>query len=396
MKKRNYSLLVILLILSISIILSCSNSTGPEDDHSFPTAIDSVATDIMIIVYPDGGYIFGGKPNSESESFAPVYGLVLDTIELATEGSVTIDIVDHDNYLLYAEADGFYTELYKSGKGESVTIDLDAVPNVPNSITGVIFEQSQFLSDCYFDKKNIVITAVGGESITGTTDSLGRYGFSDLDQFDYILHFNQYGGANSFQILNTQATDYKDLFFTYDFIAEAPNLYLYPETTIDISVDIDFPNGGQIIVSEPPYNNGWDVDVTPEGIIDSQYDYLFYETRQPISLNYMSGWLLDGSDLENETRFLLGNLGFVGREIDDFVDYWLPRFGTTPYLAVYPQDVEEMITLTINPVPDNLLRMIFFFKPLAEPIQLEELPLPDVIQRNGFTAVEWGGILISE
>ncbi|MCP4703800.1 MAG: hypothetical protein GY865_04245 [candidate division Zixibacteria bacterium] len=396
MKTRDYSLLVLLLIVSISTILSCSNSTGPEDDHSFPAAIDSVATDITIYVHSDPGYILGGKPNSESESFAPVYGLVLDTIEMASEGAITITIPDYDNYLLYAEADGFYTELYKIGSGESVTINLDAVPNVPNSVTGVIIEQSEFFANCYFESKNIVLTAVGGESIIGKTDSLGRYGFSNLDQFDYFLHFNQYGGANSFQILNTQATDYKDLFFTNDFMVEAPNLYLYPETTSDISVDIDFPNGGQIIVSEPPYNNGWDVNVTPEGIIDGVYDYLFYETRQPISLNYMSGWLLDGSDLENEIRFLLGNLGFVGREIDDFIDYWLPRFGTTPSLAVYPQDVEEMISLTIDPVPDNLLRMIFLFRPLDVPIELEELPLPDAIQRNGFTAIEWGGILISE
>ncbi len=384
MKTRQYLLLVSLLILSVSIILSCSNSTGPEENHSFPSAIDSVATDITLYVYSDG------------------WGNILDTIEMATEDTIRIDIYEESpygdpaQYYIYAEADGFYTELYRCEKNDTIRVDLDAVPQVASSVTGVIFEQQVYFADCYFSEKDIALTLLSGTSISGTTDSLGRYGFSSLSGDSYLLHFSNYGTPNVFAISNTIATDYEDLYFYSDMQIDAPNIYLYPETTTDISVNIDFPNGGQIIKSEPPYNNGWDVNVTPDGIIDGLYEYLFYETRQSIALNYQSGWLLDGTDLENEFRYLLMNLGYVGREIDDFIDYWLPRFGTTPYLAVYPQDVESMITLTINPVPDNLLRMIFFFRPLNESIQLEELPLPDAIQRNGFTAVEWGGILISE
>jgi len=315
---------------------------------------------------------------------------------MAIEGSIVIDIEDQASYFIYAEANGFYTELYYCLNGEAIDVDLDAVPDLPNSVTGVIFKSLGFPSDSYYAEKDIVLTVLGGSSIYGTSDSLGRYGFSNLSECEYILHSADLGLPKSFSIINTAGTDYYDLFSMVEEVVMAPNVYLYPESTIDISVDISFPNGGRVVESEPPYNNGWDVNVTPEGIIDGLYNYLFYDTKQPIALNYQSGWLLDGTDLENEIRHLLINLGYVGREIDDFVEFWLPKFGTTRYLAVYPQDVESMITLTINPVPDNLLRMIFFFRPLDESIELEELPLPDAIQRNGFTAIEWGGILIQE
>ena len=382
MKTKSYSLLILLLILSISIILSCSNSTGPEDDHSFPAAIDSVATDITLYVNSIG------------------FGIAPDTLDMNTEDTITINYVGGGSYFIYAKADGFYTELYYCANGETITVDLDAIPQVPNSITGVIFEEEMAYYDLrysYFSEIDIVLTQLGGSSISGKTDSLGRYGFSNLSECEYLLHSDTFHAPLSFDIINTVGTDYKELFCLYEgFSIDAPNIYLYPETTIDISVNIDFPNGGEITKSEPKYNNGWKVNVTPEGIIDGQYDYLFYKTRQPISLNYLSGWLLDGNELENEIRSLLMNLGFVGREIDDFVDYWLPRFGNPNYLAVYPQDVESLITLTIDPAPDNLLRMIFFFRPLNAPIQLEELPLPDAIQRDGFTAIEWGGILLSQ
>lgn len=396
MKTLYYSLFVLTLIIVISIVFSCSNSTGPDDSHDFPAAIDSVATDITLYVYSFGGEIKGEKTSSITNAFAPWPEIIPDTLEMATEGSILIDYEAHDTHFIYAEANGFYTELYHCSKGETITVDLDAVPEVPSSVTGVIFENPGFPPDNYFAEEDIVITVPGGGSITGTTDSLGRYGFGNLSESAYILHSTDFGIPKSITLTNTSGTDYEDLFTMSEIVVLAPNVYLYPETTIDISVDISFPNGGRVVESEPPYNNGWKVNVTPEGIIDGQYNYLFYDTKQPIALNYHSGWLLDGTDLDNELRYILMNLGYVGREIDDFVDFWLPRFGTTPYLAVYPQDVESMITLTIDPLPDNLLRMIFFFRPLTSPVPLEELPLPDAIQRNGFTAVEWGGILITE
>ncbi len=383
MNHKFYSLLLSLLIIAALICISCDNSTGPEETHEFPAAISAVATDITLYVYSDG------------------WGTALDTVEMTTEGPVTLDIEEeipyHDppRYFSYAKADGFYAEIYTSQKGETITIDLDSVPQVANSITGVIFEQQIYFAPCYFAEKDIAISVPGGGSIAGTTDEQGRYGFSGLEADLYLLHLANGNLPEVYYISNTSGTDYNDLYFLSEMVVDAPNIYLYPSDTIDVNIDIDLPNGGHIIASEPSYNNGWSVNVTPDGLIDGQYEYLFYEVLQAVPLNVQDGWLLDGTKLESELRYLLANLGFVGREIDDFIEYWLPRLGDSPYCAIYPQNVEAMITLNIEPVPDNIFRMIFLFRPLQIPISLNTLPLPDAIRRDGFTVIEWGGILLT-
>ena len=47
--------------------------------------------------------------------------------------------------------------------------------------------------------------------------------------------------------------------------------------------------------------------------------------------------------------------------------------------------------LIINPKPETILRLNFYFKPLSSRHELKE---PEIkrFERNGFTVVEWGGI----
>ena len=217
MKSRSYSLLVLLLILFLSIVISCSNSTGPEEDHSFPAAIDSVATNITLYVY----FAIWINPHDSSIARFSAY----DTLEMDMEDTITMDyiflFVGSCSYFIYAKADGFYTELYYCSNGGTITIDLDAVPDVPNSVAGVIFHTQDYAfdryvpygygSDCYVAKTDIVLTIPDGNSISGTTDSLGRYGFSNLNECEYFLHFARPGSSNSFDITNTAGTDYKDI-----------------------------------------------------------------------------------------------------------------------------------------------------------------------------------------
>ena len=54
--------------------------------------------------------------------------------------------------------------------------------------------------------------------------------------------------------------------------AYKPNIYIYPTETINLKVQIDFPNGGKILESIPHYNNYWNISVTPEGKIDNTYE----------------------------------------------------------------------------------------------------------------------------
>ncbi|MFH2049163.1 MAG: hypothetical protein ABIJ12_06930 [bacterium] len=204
------------------------------------------------------------------------------------------------------------------------------------------------------------------------------------------MEFDSYGFPIVLNLTNTIAMDYQDLSFLEPCQVDAPNIYLYPETESNVSVTLDFPNGGYVNKSEPIYNDGWNVNVTPEGLIDGEYDYLFYKAILPTQPNTNEGWLLTRANLEAEFRTILAEHGFVGREIDDFVEYWVPLLNDAPYYGVYPQDVESFVELNISPQPENTLRVFLLVLPYEQPITI---PVPrehDNFIRDGFTVVEWG------
>jgi hypothetical protein len=82
-------------------------------------------------------------------------------------------------------------------------------------------------------------------------------------------------------------------------------------------------------------------------------------------------------------------LGFQGREIDDFMEYWMPLMEGSPWYAVYPQDPEVVSALNISPAPNRVLRYHFLVRALPQPISI---PQPTIVpfKRSGFTVVEWG------
>ena len=196
----------------------------------------------------------------------------------------------------------------------------------------------------------------------------------------------------TFEITNTSGTDYAEFSFRYSDIIRAPNIYLYPEEETDVLVQLDFPSGGHVLLSQPPYGAGWQVHVTPDGIIDGQYEYLFYEAALDVPMNTTNGWVIDGNDLEGEFRSLMAELGFAGREIDDFVDFWVPELAGEPWYAIYPQDADAMVQLDIFPPPDCVLRAFFLILPSNKELSIPAPPDPPPFTREGFTVVEWGVI----
>jgi hypothetical protein len=339
--------------------------------------VDAVATSIQLSIYSDG------------------WGELLDSMEVETEGPVVIDVEETDpysdppEYYIYAHADGFYTELYHCSKGDTIDVDLDAVPELEGAFTGVIFATQSFFSDSYFSGRDIEVTGPGGISTTIRTDGQGRYGLSAMPTGGYTLRFTHQDEPFSFSITSGEGTDYDDLYFAEPMQAAAPNIYLYPTEETDVSVTLGFPSGGHVTVSTPEYGDGWDVRVTPDGTIDGTHGYLFYEASVIPALTLDEGWVVDGADLEGGLRGLLSSYGFAGREIDDFVDFWVPELEGHPHYVLYPQDPELVSTLTIDPAPDSILRMILVIRPLAAPVSLPE-PLVEPFDRTGFTVVEWG------
>lgn len=363
-----------LLTVVIFFFVGCDDN-GSSSRSVKPKPVPGVAVMIDLMIHPVGT---GEEPQPRS---------------MRGEGDVYIDLGDSvvaTDYFVYARSENYYTELYYCNKGDLITVDLDSVAGPSRTMTGTIFSQQVYGFDSYYTNKTMILNGPNNLSISVTTDEQGRFGIGALPVGDYTLEFTVQGESKVLSLNNSNAMDYLDLSFFEPTQVDAPNIYLYPETESDISVTLDFPNGGHVKVSDPPYNDGWNVTVTPDGIIEGEYDYLFYKAILPTQPNANEGWLLTTANLETEFRVLLAEQGFVGREIDDFIDYWIPLLDDAPYYGVFPQDVESFVGLNVVPSPENTLRVFLLVLPFEQPVII---PIPrenNYITRDGFTVVEWG------
>ncbi|MCK5027539.1 MAG: hypothetical protein KAS07_03910 [Candidatus Pacebacteria bacterium] len=175
--------------------------------------------------------------------------------------------------------------------------------------------------------------------------------------------------------------------------ARKPAIYLYPTEDMDVQVQVDV--NGILFNDIPKYNNGWDVFVTKDGIIDGVYDYLFYEAFLWKIDVPEEGWVVAYNELEEWFADMLPVLGLNEKETEQFVEYWMEELPRSKYYEVKLFDrefVDENMTLSIDPAPDTVIRLLFYFKPVEEKNCLQE-PTIVIPTRDGFTVVEWGGIL---
>jgi hypothetical protein len=181
-------------------------------------------------------------------------------------------------------------------------------------------------------------------------------------------------------------------------VSYKPNIYLYPESKIQISVNVSFPQGGEILKSDPAYGNGWNVSVDTNSMIDGKFNYLFYESTQPDVWQTDKGWLVKRIELR---AFFVDNMakyGFNYKEIVDFVVYWVPRLQDYEYYEIYPQEtatINSVIALKFSVKPDNILRLFYVIKGThsASGHIMKEPVINSGFARSGFYVAEWGVVL---
>lgn len=180
-----------------------------------------------------------------------------------------------------------------------------------------------------------------------------------------------------------------------DPVVRKPNIYIYPEYEINLTVTLGFPNGGEIIESIPEYNTGWNVNIQPSGLIDNQYHYLFYEAQIPELLQREFGWIVQGSQLDSFFTSNLQSMSFSAKEIKDFTDYWIPLLDANKKYLIYPQFNEELvdiIQIEISAKPENLIRVWYVIEEYKNNMQIEEPAMP-LFERQGFVILEWGVVI---
>ena len=177
-----------------------------------------------------------------------------------------------------------------------------------------------------------------------------------------------------------------------------PNIYIYPTNPMGLSLNINFPLGGEITTSIPEYGTGWDIFVDTNGLIDNTYNYLFYESSQPDVWQQDNGWIVKKTDLTDFFNTNLSDYGFFGQEIQDYIDYWIPRLINYEYYAIYPQSsiiIEKVIEFYFSEKPDNILRLFYLIQGLNEMPDIKPIEPNNTkaFERKDFFVVEWGVVL---
>lgn len=177
-----------------------------------------------------------------------------------------------------------------------------------------------------------------------------------------------------------------------------PNIYLYPTENTNLDVSISFPLGGKIITSIPDYARGWKINVDTNGIINNKFDFLFYESEQPDVWQMDKGWIISKTELEGFFTENLTKYGFYGREIKDFMDYWIPRLKDHEFYEIYPQEsdiINSVIKLEFSKSPEAVLRLFYLIRGTDSDTNSKIIVPTDNFQfkRIGFYITEWGVIL---
>lgn len=173
-----------------------------------------------------------------------------------------------------------------------------------------------------------------------------------------------------------------------------PVIYLYPETTTQVSVKV----GAEITKSEPLYNGGWNVIAEPSGKLNLAgkiYDYLYWEGQGQEYPQIREGVVVKRSEVTSTIKRELGELGLNDKEIADFLDFWLPKMPDTSYVRLSwlgTAQMNKLAPLSVSPAPTTLIRVFLDFEGLDQPIALPAQKL-SAVERTGFTVVEWGGLL---
>ncbi|MFC1751296.1 S-layer homology domain-containing protein [Pseudomonadota bacterium] len=177
-----------------------------------------------------------------------------------------------------------------------------------------------------------------------------------------------------------------------------PVIYLYPEETVDVHVEVDID---EFTVTIPDYGtNGWTVQAQPDGTLynyadEKEYPYLFWEGHKNERTGVDQGFMIQRDELEDFLNDSLPKMGLNETESADFMEFWLERMldNKQEYFFINfmgTRDFNKVAPLSISPEPDTLIRVFMYYRPVDEPYYVREQNLTS-IPRCGFTVIEWGG-----
>lgn len=179
-----------------------------------------------------------------------------------------------------------------------------------------------------------------------------------------------------------------------------PNIYVYSDTDLTASIHV-YPSQW-ITASIPEYQEGpgWTAHVV-NGSLNGSNDFLFYEAIVPrVDFQQRTGWPIRQGTLREDLEAMLAPYQFNAKEAQDFMDFWVPMLTGSEDLIAFPQDnaiVDLLMPLRIEPSPDKVYRVWFYFVPAKAATAIAGSPIQvptniPAIDHSGYSVVEWGGL----
>ncbi|MFA6475703.1 MAG: hypothetical protein WCV88_05960 [Patescibacteria group bacterium] len=179
-----------------------------------------------------------------------------------------------------------------------------------------------------------------------------------------------------------------------------PVVYLYPTKITDVTVQV----GANVTKSEPVYNAGWQVTAEPDGQLTladgSIYSNLFWEGKGIGEYPQITfGRVVPHNQIGVAIKSDLIKQGLNAQEIKDFMDFWMSRLPNTPYVRLSwfsTAQMNRLAPLQVSPRPDTTIRVFLDFAGQTTPTTTLQPQILTTVPRNGFTLVEWGGLLLGQ
>ena len=183
-----------------------------------------------------------------------------------------------------------------------------------------------------------------------------------------------------------------------------PVIYLYPTEEVEVTVELDYEGTLDFIYPDfDPELDAWHIEAHPDGTLiniadGKEYPYLFWEGTPAECPDYdlTTGFVVAGEKTVELLEQILGQMGLIPKEYNEFIVYWGPRMKINPYNFIHfaGAELDEIAKLTITPEPDSILRINMIFSPLNKRIEVTPQEITP-FEREGFTVVEWGGVEIN-
>ncbi|HEX8537801.1 MAG TPA: hypothetical protein VF664_10090 [Cystobacter sp.] len=187
-----------------------------------------------------------------------------------------------------------------------------------------------------------------------------------------------------------------------------PIVYFYPEQRSRVRYTL--APVVRVARAEPlARGNAWTFLASPQGILEEveaaapgrarrTFAHLFWEGTSMRFSPPTEGVCVPSARSSEFFREVLPRLGLLPHETEDFVAAWAPRLEAAAFHVIgfhSREDVDALAPVEVSPTPAHMIRILMDATPVKTcPAGLTPPSPPDAPPaREGFTVVEWGGVL---